>query len=61
MGNNVIDFKERQHLAKHAEKEAGFDKMKVRFENIVPTEKSSKDKLLDIFKKKKSTSTSKKK
>mgnify|MGYP000595568706 FL=1 len=61
MSNNVINFKDKQHLANHAKKEAGLDKMKARFENSVPNEKSSKDKLLDIFKKKKNTRTPKKK
>jgi hypothetical protein len=61
MSNNVINFKDKQHLAKHAQKEAGFDKIKARFESSVPIKKSSKDKLLDIFKKKKNTRTPKKK
>jgi len=60
VSDNVIDFKKRQHLAKHEKKEAGFKNMKERFENAYPDQKSNKDKLLDIFKKKKNTRTPKK-
>jgi len=58
--DNVIDFKKRQHLANHQKKEAGFEEMKQRFEVAYPNQKTGKDKLLDIFKKKKNTRTPKK-
>lgn len=61
MSNNVVDFKKRKHLADHAKKEAGFDQMKQRFEVAFPNEKTSKDKLLNVFKKAKNTRTPKKK
>ncbi|NQZ31806.1 MAG: hypothetical protein HRU06_11055 [Oceanospirillaceae bacterium] len=60
MSDNVIDFKKRQHLANHEKKEAGFKNMQQRFESAVPSEKTSKEKLLGLFKKKKNTRTPKK-
>ena len=60
MSDNVVDFSKHQQQAKHEKKEAGFNKMKQRFETALPSEKSSTDKLLGIFKKNKNTRTPKK-
>lgn len=61
MSADIVDFKKYQHLNDHKKKEEGFEKMKQQFETAMPTQESSKDKLLAIFKKKKNTRTPKKK
>ncbi len=60
MSDNVVDFKKRQEQARHEQKEAGFEKIKERFESVVPVKKSKQDKLLNLFKKKKNTRPQKK-
>jgi hypothetical protein len=60
LSNNVVDFAKHQEQARHKQKEAGFDKMKQRFETVLPNEQSGKEKLLSVFKKKKNTRTPKK-
>ncbi|EPJ54959.1 MAG: hypothetical protein OFPI_04930 [Osedax symbiont Rs2] len=61
MSDNVINFKSRQQKAAHQRKEAGFKDMQQRFESALPSENSSGEKLLSLFKKKKNTRTPKKK
>jgi hypothetical protein len=58
--DNVVNFKEHQHRVMHEKKEAGFNQMKQRFETAMPVEKSPKDALLNLFKKKANTRTPKK-
>jgi hypothetical protein len=53
VNDNVVDISKRQDKAKHDKKQAGFDKMRERFETAFPSEKSPKEKLLGIFKKEK--------
>lgn len=54
MTDNVVDFSSRQEQHKHKRKEAKFDAIQKQFEKALPVdEKDPKQKLLDIFKKKK--------
>lgn len=54
MANNVVDLNSQRENARHRRKEKSLDDMQKQFERALPTEKSSKDKLLDIFRRKKS-------
>ncbi|MEH6445887.1 MAG: hypothetical protein V7784_18490 [Oceanospirillaceae bacterium] len=58
--DNVVSFKKHQHRVLHEKKEAGFDQMKQRFETAAPIDKSPKEALLNLFKKKTTTRTPKK-
>lgn len=53
MADNVVDLSRQRERARQQRKEKTLDEMQKQFERALPTEKAPKEKLLDIFRRKK--------